>query len=168
MTPENQSKISEKLSPKKIVWVLCGIVLAIISICLFASQSNGSKFEANQNNPEDIAQAFAYSLAYNKLDNVKSYVTSDKWAFIDSWSTQHQPISPDCKDPNDVDLGPVTMSSYDSTNHSVFISFFFNQECPNYYYTFSVGGMLVELVDNKWQISEWDEICEDTLEEQCY
>jgi hypothetical protein len=173
MTAEIQSKMSEKLSPKNPFWILFGLVvvllLAIILSCLFTLQANGSEFEANPHSSEDTVQAFVYSLAYNKLDHIRSYVSRDKWEFIDSWSTLHIPVSPDCKAPRDIDLGPVTMIGYDSNNQShLNYSFFFNRDCPNYYYTFSVGGVLVDLVNNKWQISGWDQICEETIEEQCY
>jgi len=177
MKAENQNKISEKLSPKIAFWIICGMVtvlfLALILSCLFTLQANGSEFEANPHSSRDTVQAFAYSLAYNKLDNIKSYVSHDKWEFIDSWSTRHKPVTPDCKDPDAVILGPSASYSSDPMNQShLNYNFDFNQECPNYDYTFSVTGVLVDFIDSKWQISEWDKICEETIkqviEEQCY
>jgi hypothetical protein len=85
------------------------LVLLVVSVlCILALQNPyRSVFKANPDDAQGTVEAFAYSLAHNKLDGVKSYVSEDKWAFIDTWSTRHQAISPACKDPMDGDVGPM-------------------------------------------------------------
>jgi hypothetical protein len=144
--------------------------LVIILLCLFALRIyKWSTFRANPNNAYDTVQAFAYSLAYNKLDGVKSYVSEDKWTFIDDWSTQHQAISSHCKSPSDPDDGPFWMGGFDDGSHIISVYFDFREDCPGYFYSFRIDANL-ERVNNKWQVTDWTILCERgrTLEEMCY
>jgi len=144
-------------------------VLLVTLLCVFVFQvPYWPKFKANLNDAHDTIEAFAYSLAYNKLDQVKSYVSPDKRTFIDAWSKDHQAISLDCKEPDDPDLGAFWISSFDESTQMLSISFHFNQDCPDYFYRFSIREVNLKRVDNKWQVMDWSEICEVTKEERCY
>jgi hypothetical protein len=172
MATENQNYVSEKSSKKKGAWrsfaIFFTIILLVILACMFVFQIlDWAKFEANPNNAYDTIQAFAYSLAYNKLDGVKSYISPSKWAFIESWPTRHEAISSHCKEPTDPDDGPSWMSSFDDNTQLLSMYFSFNQNCPDYFYMLRISAKL-KRVDNKWQVIGWSEICERTTEEQCY
>ena len=144
-------------------------MLLMILLCVFVFQvPYWPKFTANPNNAEDTVEAFAYSLAYNRLDGVKAYVAEDKWTFIDSWANDHEAISLDCKEPGDPDLGPFWVSSFDDSIQMLSISFAFQQNCPEYFYRFNISGVALKDVDSKWQIFDWVEICEETTERICY
>jgi hypothetical protein len=171
MATDEQNELSEKFSGKKALWITCGLIVALLLGAIFSCpiiKIDLFPFAANPNSAEDTTQAFAYSLAYNKLDHIKSYVSRNKWAFIESWPARHQPVSSRCKDYDDPDLGPFTISSYDSAESPHLISFFFMQDCPNHDYIFSVDGVIVERVENRWKISDWEKICEVMTVEVCY
>jgi len=83
---------TEVTPKKKPTWLDLAIVsmalLLMILLCVFVFQvPYWPKFKANPNNADDTVEAFAYSLAYNRLDGVKGYVAEDKWTFIDAWGT---------------------------------------------------------------------------------
>jgi hypothetical protein len=163
---------AEKSPKKKLALLDFAIVflaiLLVFLLCVFVFEvPYWSAFKANPNNSYDTIEAFAYSLAYNRLDGTKSYVSPDKWAFIDTWSTDHEAISLDCKYPDDPDLGSFWISSFDDIKQTLSISFSFKQDCPRYFYVFSISADL-KRVDNKWQVMDWSEICERTTEERCY
>lgn len=124
-------------------------------------------FKANPNDADDTIAAFAYSLAFNKLDGTKSYVAPDKWPFLDSWPTHHDAIPLDCKYPSDPDDGPFWIGGWDDGTHTTSVSFRFSLDCPDYFYSFHIDGDL-KRVDNKWQVVDWSELCERTTEERCY
>ena len=172
MATDNQNYNAAK-SPKTnasrvIFIILLTFPLATILLCVLAFRiAEWSTFKANPNNANDTVQAFAYSLAYNKLDVVKSYVSEDKWTFIDGWSKHHQAISQDCKSPSDPDDGPFWMSAFDDSTQTMLIYFSFNEECPDYFYMFHIDADL-KRIDNRWQVIGWREICERTTEERCY
>jgi len=171
MTIENQNGTSRKSSSKRILWavlVLMVVVLSIIIFRLFTFQDEDTRFIVDLNNPENMVSTFAYSLAYNKLDNVRSYISKEKVDFIEFWSEHHHIDISKCKIPHDLDLSPVMMRSYDETIEAFRISFFFHRDCANYFYSFHVSDVVVERIGNKWQISDWKEICESTTEEYCY
>ena len=125
-----------------------------------------SRFVANRSDALDTTRAFAYSLAYNRLDTVKTYVSEDRWSFIDSWSSIHEAISPECKewsDPPEMDsISGVVDKTYYST-------YWVNLNCPKYFsYSFKVS---VELnwSNNVWTITNWTDICETRgADEKCY
>lgn len=62
----------------------------------------------------------------------------------------------------------MSIGSYDEIANKHSINSYFNMECPDYYYTFSVEGVVVEQIDNKWQIIDWEKICEEKAAERCY
>jgi len=172
MATDIQNSIAKNSSKKKAVGVSLAIVLAVllamILLCLLAFRIyKWSTFKANPNNAYDTVQAFAYSLAHNKLDGMKSYVSEDKWTFIDTWSDHHQAISPACKSPSDPDDGPFWMGGFDDGTHTTSIYFTFNEDCPDYFYMFRISADL-KRVDNKWQVIGWSELCESAIEERCY
>lgn len=143
-------------------------LLLVILLCGFVFQIfHWLKFKANPNDAYDTVEAFAYSLAYNKLDDTKSYVAPDKWTFIDSWSNRHRAISPFCHYPSDPDDGPFWMGGFDDGTHMTSIYFHFSKDCPDYFYTFRISVDL-KIVDSKWQVIDWSELCERTTEERCY
>ena len=174
MAADNQSHVSVKSSKRKVARLNCTnvllVLLVLIALCVLALRNPyRSVFDADPNNASDTIQAFAYSLAHNKLDEVKSYVSEDKWAFIDTWSTRHQAVSPDCKDLEDSDVGPFWSSSFDDSTQMASITFFLNQECPDSFYMFRISDAKLKRVDSRWQVMDWSEICERATEdEQCY
>ena len=146
-------------------------VLMLLGVALYGfifPSPYRSNFKANPKDAQDTVQALAYSLAYNQLDGMKSYVSPDKWAFIDTWLTRHQALSPDCKAPEDSDVGPMWASSFDEGTQVASITFFLNQRCPDSFYTFRISDTKLKRVDGKWQVMDWLEICEGTAEEKCY
>jgi hypothetical protein len=172
MTTDNQNSVSENSPKKKAAGVSCPIMLAgllaMILLCLLAFRIyKWSTFKANPNNAYDTVQAFAYSLAYNKLDGLKLYVSEDKWAFIDDWSKHHQAISSDCKSPSDPDDGPFWMGGFDDSTQKMSVHFTFYEDCPDYFYMFRINADL-KRIDNKWQVVGWNELCERVGEERCY
>jgi len=171
MTTETQNyDLPKYYTTKRILRGLAiafGAYLMLNLICLLSFQiaSQISYFEkrkANTNDTFDTAIAFAYALAYNQLDEAKSYVAPNKWAFIESWPTRHLTISHQCKDDADPDLGPS------ATGGSESMTLFLVQDCPDYFYMLTVAEIVFKRVDNKWQVSDWSEICEKTKEERCY
>jgi hypothetical protein len=161
-----------KKPSKKSSWLNFAIVatalLLVFLLCVFVFQvPYWPALVANPADANDTVEAFAYSLAYNKLDGVKSYVAEDKWSFIDSWSTHHQAIPQSCNYPSDPDDGPFWMSSFDDGTQTRLIYFSFSQDCPNYFYVFRISADLKQ-VDNRWQVIGWSELCERTTEERCY
>lgn len=166
--------MAAEITPKKKpTWLDLAIVsmavLLLISLCVFVFQvPYWPKFKANPNNADDTVEAFAYSLAYNRLDGVKEYVAEDKWTFLDAWSKDHPAIPVDCKEPDDPDPGSFWVSSFDESRQMHSISFAFRQDCPEYFYTFSISKVALKRVDHKWTIFDWVEICEETTERNCY
>lgn len=128
---------------------------------------NKSRFIANQSDAADTTQAFAYSLAYNKLDNVKTYVAEDKWGFIDSWTLNHEAVSTECKD-WDHPWEPGMVGVCDPESNICSVAYWIDYNCPEYSYTFMVDANL-EFRNKKWEITSWTDICETKGEvEKCY
>ena len=166
MTAKKSPNIASGCLGSVIVFV--AILLAMSLFTFVFPSPYRSMFKANPDDAQDTVQAFAYSLAHNKLDGVKSYVSPDKWTFLDTWSTRHQAISLDCKDPTDSDVGPMWISSFDDSTQVASITFFLNQECPDSFYMFRISDAKLKRVDAKWQVIDWYEICEQAAEEQCF
>ena len=118
-------------------------------------------FLANENDPGDVALTFAYSLPFNEMAEMKSYVVQENWEFVEKWPDIHEAISKKCHIPWDPDFEYFMFGGQDNGGSSS-ASLFYNYDCPKYWYTFSLDGLELKQVDGKWQIVSWKEICEDT------
>jgi hypothetical protein len=163
---------SQKKSVRKLFLLSCGAFSLLLTIyCLYALYTivnfKESRFVAIRSNPFDTAQAFAYSLAYNRLDTVKTYVAKDKWDFIDSWGSTHEAISSECKN-WDNPSGVEFAGSPGIDGKTYIATYWIFHDCPEYGYALTVSIEL-KLSDNGWEITNWTEICETKgAEEKCY
>jgi len=169
MQPPQNNKIK---SPRRFLRLSCSAfgVLLIVG-CIFALYSviyfNKSRFIANQSDEVDTTRAFAYSLAYNKLDNVKTHVSEDKWGFIDSWTLNHEAVSTECKN-WDYPWEPDMVGVCDPESNFCLVAYWIDCTCPEYSYTFMVNAN-IEFRNKKWEITGWTDICEIKGEvEKCY
>jgi len=75
----------------RLVKVGCVILVAVplLAIAVFIYQLVQNRYPpkgiilANQDDPADVALAFAYSLPWNEMADMKSYIVQDKWEFIE-------------------------------------------------------------------------------------
>ena len=118
-------------------------------------------FLADENDPSDVALAFAYSLPFNKMTEMKSYIVQEKWEFVEKWPEIHQPISKECLYPSDPDFQNTMMLGPVDNGGSSSVSLFYAYDCPDYGYWFDLGGLELKLIDGKWQIIRWEKICEE-------
>jgi len=141
------------------------IPLVIIIACVVSQIQHlyppKNVFLVDKNEPYDVALAFAYSLPYNKINEMKSYVAQEKWEFLDNWTKIHSPISKKCRYPWDPDFHGAMMVGGNDVGGSSSVSLFYTYDCPNYSYWFNFSGLELKLLDGKWQIVDWEEICEE-------
>jgi hypothetical protein len=153
----------------RLVKVSCVILVAVpfLAIAVFIIILIQSRypprgiFLANQNDPADVALAFAYSLPRNEMAEMKSYIVQEKWDFIEMWTEIHQPISNKCIYPWDPDFQNTMMFGGVDNGGSPSVSLFYTYDCPEYGYWFDLSGLELKLIDGKWKIISWEEICEE-------
>ena len=136
------------------------IAISIVSLVLNLYPSKGI-FLANENDPSDVALAFAYSLPWNEMAEMKSYIVQEKWEFIETWPEIHEPIPKECRYDWDPDFQDTRLFGGSDNGGSSSVSLFYNYDCPEYWYGFYVSGLELKLIDGKWQIVRWEEICEE-------
>lgn len=153
--------------------IYCGTLAIAIIFCfllgfLTIKLLHVSLFKANRQDAFDTAQALAYSLAYNKLDTVKTYVSEEKWGFLDSWSSIHSAVSPSCK-PWDNPSGTDAIGSSSTEDPNTYrYAYWIDYDCPQYSYTFFIDVNLSS-INREWKITEWYEICETKgADKKCY
>jgi hypothetical protein len=139
---------------------LVAIVIVIASLVRNLYPSKGI-FLADENDPADVALAFAYSLPLNKMAEMKSYIVQEKWKFVETWPEIHEPIPKECRYDWDPDFQSTMMFGGVDNGGSSSVSLFYNYDCPEYWYGFYVSGLELKLIDGKWQIVRWEEICEE-------
>ena len=155
---------------KKFRWIFVLLLILPIACYVGIYLLSESRFWANRNNADDTLQAFAYSLAYNRLESIDSYLVEEKWPFIDNWYIRHKPVSSDCTFPNDPDLGPTSgiVESMDEASGG----FYFFLQCSDSdedTYMFSVHNVRLQRIEGRWKIVEWDQVCETkNRQEECF
>ena len=116
-------------------------------------------FLANENDPGDVALTFAYSLPFNEMAEMKSYLAQENWEFVEKWPEIHEAVSKECHIPWDPDSEYFMFGGEDNGGSSS-ARLFYDYDCPEYRYTFYVDGLELKRVDGKWQILRWKDICE--------
>jgi hypothetical protein len=144
---------------------LLAFLLVIIAICTLSQvlplYPAIRIFLANENDPADVALTFAYSLPFNEMAEMKSYLVQENWEFVEKWPEIHEAVSKECHIPWDPDFEYFMFGGQDNGGSSS-ARLFYNYDCPGYWYTFYVYELELKRVDGKWQIVRWKEICEDT------
>ena len=127
------------------------LVIGYLAFIFLPHYPSKDVFIADIDDPADVAEAFSYSLPFNRLEGMESYVIREKWDFIENWSATHLPISEKCHYPGDPDFqGHFLGGGNDRGGVSTaYISY--SYDCPEYYYSF-VADLELELIDNKWQV----------------
>ena len=144
---------------------ITSIVIPLVAIVLFIAvqfynlHPDRDLFVADQSHSFDVAYAFAHSLSINSMDEMKSYLAEEKWSFLNGWINVHEPISKMCHFPWDPDLRGIGVGG-SKTPDSISISMHFIYDCPNYGYKFEFRSLELKLIDEKWQITNWEKICE--------
>lgn len=167
MTVESESLKNQR--NERIVKTGCTILIALplvaifvfITLLILSIFPPRNIFLADKNEPSDVALAFAYSLPFNKMDEMKSYVVQEKWEFLDNWSEIHAPISKKCRYPWDPDFQNTMMFGGVDHGGSSSVSLFYTYNCPEYGYWFDLSELELKLINGKWQIVDWEEICEE-------
>ena len=152
----------------RLVKVGCMILIAVplLAIMVFIIKQFQNQyppkdvFLADENDPSDVALAFAYSLPLNKMTEMKSYIVQEKWEFVEKWSDIHEPISNECRYPWDPDFQNTMIFGGMNKGSSSSVSLFYTYDCPGYGYWFDLSQLELKLIDGKWQIIRWEEICE--------
>lgn len=147
----------------------CAVLVAIPFVCIIIfvisqilnRQPPRDIVVTDSSEPFQVALAFAYSLPYNKIAEMKSYVVQEKWEFLDNWSKTHVPISEKCLYPWDADFQNTMIFGGNDVGGSSSVTLFYTFDCPGYGYWFDLSGLELKLLDGKWQIIDWEEICEE-------
>jgi hypothetical protein len=147
----------------------CAVLVAIPFVCIivFVVSQNLNRRPprdmtiTDSSEPFQVALAFAYSLPYNEITKMKSYVVQEKWEFLDNWSKTHVPISEKCLYPWDADFQNTMIFGGNDVGGSSSVTLFYTFDCPEYSYWFDLTELELELIDGKWQIVSWKEICEE-------
>ena len=134
-----------------------------ISNCCRPSNSDftvSSNLSSRQHVHSDITNAVLYSLAHNRIDELKPYFLEHLWHPIDKWMVEHEPVSDECSLPLDPDhRGPMGGGGRD--NYRLRLRY----NCPDGTYKLVVELHFVE-VDGRSYIDAFDRVCETRLEVQ--
>ena len=108
----------------------------------------------------DITTAVIYSLAHNRIDELKPYFMEHLWNSIDIWMVEHEPVPDGCSLPFDPDLrGPVGGGGRDNFGLRL------RYGCPDGSYLLVVELQFIE-VDGRSYVDAFDHVCETRSEVQ--
>jgi hypothetical protein len=126
-----------------------------------------TSFDLDQSSSDEFIGAFARSLAFNHLDNVRAHIDPNKWALISRWKTEHVALaaSPsDCSYP-DIDITPTILSTGDN------VSYILPLLCNGKTIFLTVDVNRLKFQNGKWMITDLASICQDLgdgTKEQCW
>lgn len=116
----------------------------------------------DQAHDSDVVGAFAFSMAHNRIEDIRVYVVSERWDKLDAWPNIHEALSEECDFGSDPD-----MQGYMIGGRGASTRVWFYYACPNQRITFSVSLDMI-MIDGKWYVNNWRDICQEGIRKQCW
>lgn len=155
-----------KIKTLKIIGIVFSVILGLLPVLYICSwtlyllgfdgyplQINEHIYQADQSDPVDVADAFIFSLADNRIEDLKGFVVEERWDFLEKWPNRNFSSIGDCQFYADPDYGGISVSGDDSGEKtSVGVTHWI--DCPDGGKSLSVFVNLIK-IDNKWFVADW-------------